>query len=77
MNKHEETLKRQNDGYHTPLPELIERLKVGKAKIKPSYGLLDIEDSIYYLEMFLDVLNKAMERSIEKANHAFIYGDEK
>ena len=54
MNMHEECLKRQNEGYHTPLPELIERIERDSQKIKPSYAVLDIEDAIYYLKELRD-----------------------
>ena len=52
MNMHEECLKRQNEGYHTPLPELIERIERDSQKLKQRFAPLDIEDAIYYLKEY-------------------------
>ena len=56
MKMYEECLKRQNEGYHTPLPEVIERIERDSLKIKPSYAVLDIRDAVFYLRQYLSIL---------------------
>ena len=58
MNMHEECLKRQNEGYHTPLPEVIKRIERDSKKIKPSYEVLDISDAVFYLREYSAMLQK-------------------
>lgn len=76
MNMHEECLKRQNEGYHTPLPELIERIDRDRQKIKPSYAVLDIQDVLFYLREYLMIIEKVIENSHKKAMDIFINGEE-
>ena len=77
MTLKEEMLKRQNEGYHTPLPELIERVERDSQKIKPSYAVLDIEDAVFYLKQYFSILEKAIENSHKKAMDIFINGDKR
>lgn len=68
MNMHEECLKRQNEGYHTPLPEVIERIERDSRKLKPSYAILDIQDAIYYLKEHKnqqDFYDQSIQRTTE------------
>lgn len=76
MTLHEEMLKRQNEGYHTPLPEVIERIERDSQKIKPSYAVLDIEDAVFYLKQYYLILVKVIENSHKKAMDIFINGEE-
>ena len=76
MNMHEECLKRQNEGYHTPLPKVIKRIERDRQKIKPSYAVLDIQDALFYLKYLNSLLQEAYERAHEKAMKSFLYGDE-
>ena len=77
MNMYEECLKRQNEGYHTPLPELIERIERDSQKIKPQYAVLDIQDALFYLKYLNYLIQEAYERAHEKAMKSFLYGEEK
>ena len=56
MKMYEECLKRQNEGYHTPLPEVIERIERDSWKIKPRYAVLDIRDAVFYLRQYQSIL---------------------
>lgn len=76
MNMHEECLKRQKEGYHTPLSELIERIERDSRKLKPSYAVLDIEDAIFYLKYLNSLLLKAYEKAHGKVINRFLYGEE-
>lgn len=73
----EELLKRQNEGYHAPLPELIERIERDSQKLKPSYAVLDIEDAVFYLKQYFSILERAIENSHKKAINNFINGDKR
>lgn len=75
MNMHEECLKRQNEGYHTPLPEVIERIERDSRKLKPSYAVLDIQDTIFYLKYLESLIQKAYEKAHEREIKLFLYGD--
>lgn len=75
MNMHEECLKRQNEGYHTPLPELIARIERDSNKLKPSYAVLDIQDAIYYMKYLNSMLLEAYEKAHEIVIKNFLYGD--
>ena len=77
MTIHEEMLKRQNEGYHTPLPELIERIERDSQKLKPSYAVLDIEDAVFYLKQYFSILERAIENSHKRAMGIFINGDKR
>lgn len=77
MNMHEECLKRQNEGYHTPLPEVIERIERDSRKLKPSYAVLDIEDAVFYLKQYFSILERVIENSHKKAINNFINGDKR
>lgn len=61
MNMHEEMLKRQNEGYHTPLPELIERIERDSQKLKPTYAELDIVDAVFYLREYCEKRDEICE----------------
>ena len=63
MNMHEECLKRQNEGYHTPLPEVIKRIERDSQKIKPNYDVLNIQDAVFYLKYLESLLQKAYEKA--------------
>lgn len=76
MNMHEECLKRKNEGYHTPLPEVIERIERDSQKIKPSYAVLDIQDAVYYLRQYLSIMEMAIYNSHKKAMDVFINGEQ-
>lgn len=73
----EEMLKRQNEGYHTPLPELIERIERDSQKLKPSYAVLDIEDAVFYLKQYFSILERAIENSHKRVMDNFINGDKR
>lgn len=73
----EEMLKRQNEGYHTPLPELIERIESDSQKLKPSYAVLDIEDAVFYLKQYFSILERAIENSRKRAMDIFINEDKR
>ena len=77
MTLKEEMLKRQNEGYHTPLPELIERIERDSQKLKPSYAVLDIEDAVFYLKQYLSILERVIVNSNKKAMEIFINGDKR
>ena len=76
MNMHEECLKRQNEGYHTPLPEVIERIERDSKKLKPSYAVLDIQDAVFYLKQYLSILEMVIDNSHKKAMDVFINGEQ-
>ena len=73
---HEECLKRQDEGYHTPLPEVIERIERDSQKIKPSYAVLDIKDAVFYLKYLESLLQKAFEKAHARMVENLIYGDD-
>ena len=76
MTLHEEMLKRQNEGYHTPLSEVIERIEKSHQKLKPTYAELDIVDAVFYLRQYLMIIEKVIENSHKKAMDIFINGEE-
>ena len=61
MNMHEECLKRQNEGYHTPLPEVIKRIERDRQKITPRYAVLDIQDALFYLREYCEKRDEICE----------------
>ena len=57
MNLYAELLARENEGYHTPLPILLEKLKTRMKKTQrmpDAYDvpILDYRDIVYYLDQY-------------------------
>ena len=57
MNLYAEVLARENEGYHTPLSDLVERLKnrMKKSQRMPdayAVPILDYIDIVHYLDLF-------------------------
>jgi hypothetical protein len=63
MNLYAEILARENEGYHTPLPDLVERLKsrMRRSQRMPNaydVPILDYRDIIHYLDLYRDLLSE-------------------
>ena len=63
MNLYAEVLARENEGYHTPLPDLVERLKSRmrrSLRMPNAYDvpILDYRDIVYYLEQYNDIFSE-------------------
>ena len=63
MNLYAEVLARENEGYHTPLPDLVERLKsrMRKSQRMPDaydVPILDYRDIVHYLEQYNDICSE-------------------